>query len=155
MQAGRRDLPRGIDSGALLDLFPDVSRFRPLLALVLVALWLPATLHCEIEATGLLDAIACCESESHPDSAAADCSTDSCEIAEGAFAAPAATALGAAPVLCVLAEVFPNTPPDKAVAAPPLSGVIVAAAAPPEINRSWSFAARAAPLPGAPASVLR
>ena len=59
-----------------------MRRFRALLAVLLALLWLPATLHCGLEAADLL-ASHCAEDDGHGCSpTAADCSSDACGIVE-------------------------------------------------------------------------
>ncbi len=57
-----------------------MRRFRAFAALVLLALWLPATLHCALEEAGLLHADGCC-AEQNVD----HCDTDACAILETGF----------------------------------------------------------------------
>lgn len=54
-----------------------VRRFRSFTALLLLALWLPVTLHCDLEAAGLMGAegFDCCSTEQ-------SCSNDGCSAIE-------------------------------------------------------------------------
>jgi hypothetical protein len=127
-----------------------MSRLRPFLAVLLLAAWLPATLHCALEAAGCTRAEDCCDG--HADGG---CTRDSCDTLEAGFLKPAAlhvalpqfSADAAASLLDSLC------PPLRAPAArllPPVTGVTAAVAAPPEVARTWRFAVRAAPAPRAP-----
>jgi hypothetical protein len=101
-----------------------VSRLRRLLALALVALWLPATLHCALEAS--------------------DTPADACNLIEDASFKPANdTALLPPPALCagLLRFVAPN---PTLVLTPPPSGLSDRIEPPPEVARTWHFTARAA-----------
>ncbi|HEX2852001.1 MAG TPA: hypothetical protein VHO24_02095 [Opitutaceae bacterium] len=128
--------------------------FRPVIALLLLAVWLPATLHCEVEAAGVTLGSSCCtETDSHGASAAGEtCETDGCGIVEGGFTSSTSLSVSAplpvfnASPIWALASI-----PVLAPAAPPVTGVIEALAAPPGTASCWLFVTRAAPLPGAPA----
>lgn len=54
-----------------------MSRLRALITAVLLVLWMPATSHCALEATGLLQESQAC--------AANDCGGDSCKSVEGSL----------------------------------------------------------------------
>lgn len=117
-----------------------MRRLRSLTAWLLLALWLPATLHCSLDRAGVLgESQACIES----------CATDNCDVLESGFChstsdvlkVPAPTALTC---LCCLLEITPET-----IVLPLLSPARTSS--PPELARTWQFTARAAPLPGAPA----
>ena len=127
-----------------------MSRLRPLIAILLLALWLPATLHCALEAAGCLRAEECCDG--HTDSA---CTRDACDTLETGFVKPAALHV-------VLPPFFPDTAArlldafcplllaPTALLLPPDTGVTGTVAAPPEVARTWHFLVRAAPAPRAP-----
>ena len=51
-----------------------MSRWRFLVAWIILASWMPATLHCALEAAGVLEVGACCDSDAH----AAEATTDEC-----------------------------------------------------------------------------
>lgn len=119
-----------------------MSRLRRLIAVALLALWLPATLHCALGEAGFdslfacIDTSSCCDHEAPP--------RDSCDLVEtGAFKPAANTAVLAAPVLsaCLLSFVVPVSALDLT---PPPSALSERIIAPPEVARTWHFAARAA-----------
>lgn len=123
-----------------------------MLALALVALWLPATLHCALTAAGLDDLFLCVDSLHAPcdHSAPSGRPVDACNVIEDASFKPASdTAVLPPPTLCagLLCFVVPPTAVDRS---PPLTGVSDRIAAPPEVARTWHFSARAAPPARAP-----
>lgn len=126
-----------------------MSRLRQLVALLLMSLWLPATLHCALEAAGFEIVFVC---HDHETGAASDgqCTDDACHALEGfAFKPAANTAVLTLPSLCACLLCF-VTPPPAISLTPPPSGISDRIAAPPEVARTWHFVARAAPQPGAP-----
>lgn len=132
-----------------------VFRFpRALVAFVLAVLWLPATLHCDLDAIQLFAAHvdSCCSTacDAHP--AAADdapCTTGSCAVVEEGAYRPCHDNLGvAAPELIVvanLAEIW------TALAVEQRAELVVRPAeSPPAHGRPWQFVRRAAQSPRAP-----
>ncbi|WP_414662790.1 hypothetical protein [Horticoccus sp. 23ND18S-11] len=129
-----------------------VNSARRIAAILLLALWLPALLHCRLEAAGVLFGAGCCDDD-HASAAASpeSCEGDSCGVAEGEFTSPSSTVIAAsAPVLhaCLLDVALAWPAPD--VSPPPLEGIVEADSAPPEVVRTWVFVSRAAPSPRAP-----
>jgi hypothetical protein len=119
-----------------------MRRLRSLIACLLLALWLPATLHCSLEQAGLLG---------EKDGCAEQCATDNCVVLERGFFKSAVVVVKApapslAICLCCLIEIAPET-----IIAPLVSPAQTDT--PPELARTWQFAVRAAPLPGAPSGV--
>jgi hypothetical protein len=117
-----------------------VPALRRIAALLLVALWLPATLHCRVEVTLGVD---CCATDGAKD--ATDCPDDPCGAIESSQFKSTSHALTVpAPVLC--ACLFDNglVPPPVEVAAPLVVGVSEEAASPPEVRQSRHFLARSA-----------
>ncbi|MBM3854873.1 MAG: hypothetical protein FJ399_17265 [Verrucomicrobia bacterium] len=126
---------------------------RRLAAFLLVALWLPAMLHCRLEAAELIFDAKCCGAAERPPLPAADhgCTTDSCEVAEGEFTVPPALVLKApsvdsGQVALIAASIWS----PAAVAAPPVTGLVPASAAPPELARPWVLLAPGPLSPRAP-----
>ncbi|MEO7798141.1 MAG: hypothetical protein ABIY47_10500 [Opitutaceae bacterium] len=131
-----------------------MSRLRHFVALLLLALWLPATLHCGVEALGWDFGSGCCADGESPAAATktnAGCESDGCGTIESGFRAPSSFAAAPAPWLS-FAICFWTVPPSAGLAplSPPATGVVEALAAPPEISRCRVFVMRAALLPGAP-----
>jgi len=129
-----------------------VSRFRPLIALVLLTLWLPITQHCGLEAAGLIEAEAahadssCCHEVSDP------CTHDGCAVVESGFTKPALAALKVAPPAEVCADLLglPLWTPVPADA-PALS--VVSPDRPLDWVPARHFVRRAAPLSRAPSTL--
>lgn len=117
---------------------------RRLIALVLVALWLPATLHCDLEAAGLEIGVLCHDHDT-PEAAAAHCSDDACHaIEDAAYTAVVLTKLVGVISFSVLA-LLPEPPDLPAATLSPASTDV-----PLEVPRSWQFTTRAAPPARAP-----
>ena len=144
-----RPSPAGMATAALtppepLRLFPAVQRLFRLIALLLLTLWVPATLHCGFEAAGLGGMFAC-DDEHHSGTT----SRDACDVVENGWfkLANHPTSLPA-PILCP--DLFCFVTPPPVLLTPPLVGVTEAEAAPPDIARHWQFAFRATLSPRAP-----
>jgi hypothetical protein len=125
-----------------------VQLARRLAALLLLALWLPATLHCALAVISPFDSTGtCCTDE--PASVGDDpCATDSCAVLESNLVRPDGDELVVpTPVvvagLWYLIEITPET-----VIVPTVSPE--RAHCPPELARTWQFVARAALPPRAP-----
>jgi hypothetical protein len=59
-----------------------LSRLRKLAALLLVALWLPATLHCQLEGLGLDAIFACADDAAEAAHSNDECTDDGCQTIE-------------------------------------------------------------------------
>lgn len=119
-----------------------VTAVRRVFVLLLLTLWVPALLHCRIEAAGFA-AEGCCAGEKQAPRDLS-CDDDSCEIAEGAFTA---SQVVDAPAPCLFLPLESLLAPQAALVIcvePPALGVIESAAAPPEIAPTWAFRVRAA-----------
>lgn len=117
---------------------------RRVVAVLLLSLWLPATLHCDLEAAGLDLALLCHEHAEAVD-LAAPCADETCHAVESTdYTAFALTKLIDAPVLTLIALL----PPPREL--PVTAAVLARIAAPPELPRRWQFAHRAALPPRAP-----
>ncbi|MFZ5496196.1 MAG: hypothetical protein ACOZE5_12790 [Verrucomicrobiota bacterium] len=130
-------------------MFPaSVPRLRPLIALLLTALWLPATLHCRLEAASFYEADECCADEQTANTS--DCKDDACPTVEDALYKESSQDLKiAAPATCVCFVCLAPVTADETVAEPALSPA--RHAPPPELGVTWQFVARAAPPVRAPA----
>lgn len=116
-----------------------MRRLRFLAAWWLLALWLPATLHCSLDQAGVFG-------ETQP--CAEACATDNCDVLEsGLFNSAGVSLKVPAPsvllCLCCLTEVAPEPPVVPALSP---EGTV----SPPELARTWQFTARAALPPRAP-----
>ena len=125
-----------------------MSRLRSFTSLLLLTLWLPATLHCALEMGSPFDsASACCTGEN---AAVGDdhCAIDNCAVLESNLVRPVGDDLVVpAPVLltclCCLIESTPET-----IIVPTVSPERTHC--PPELARTWQFVERAALSPRAP-----
>lgn len=128
--------------------FPSVLRLRRLLTFALLALWLPATLHCDLEAAGLALPFIC---HDHDTATRSDwpCADDECHALDGAsYTAFALTKLVSATVLSVLARL-----PDSIET--PVDGVRPERTdVPRKLRRTWQFDTRAAPPARAPSALV-
>jgi hypothetical protein len=125
-----------------------VQLARRLAALLLLVLWLPATLHCALEVGSLFDSAAtCCTGK--PAAVGDDpCATDNCAVLESHLVRPVGDDLVVpAPValacFCCLIDIPPET-----IIVPTISPERTHC--PPELARTWQFVARAALPPRAP-----
>ncbi|MBL9210653.1 MAG: hypothetical protein JNL92_09290 [Opitutaceae bacterium] len=115
---------------------------------MLLALWLPATLHCDLEAAGVTNILGC---HDHRAAGPAFGTDDHCHSIEGvSYKLDFGSSKSPRPadvILFLLAD-----PRLFTVASPPRRITVESKAAPPEIARTWQFAARAAPPARAPSS---
>lgn len=124
-----------------------MSRLVKLTALLLAALWLPATLHCQIEALGL-DAFWACADQAD-DTMPADCTDDGCQILESGQVVLSKTridfaslpSVARASVGCYLQLAPPALAPE--IFAPRQDEML-------PLQRTWQFVRRAALLARAP-----
>jgi hypothetical protein len=123
--------------------------------MLLLALWLPVTQHCNLVATGLLTdhSTHYCTGDCTPTPATDSCGADHCQSVEDSTYRPSVDTLKVdAPVFalltcwCCLHAISPAT-----IAIPLLTPA--GTSPPPELAPSWLFMTRAAPSPRAP-SVL-
>ena len=132
---------------------PVVSRLAKLVSLVLIAVWLPATLHCRLEGLGL-DALFACPVQTadagHTDNDS--CADDGCQTVEaGQFAfsksrvAPAVLPSPDACLVYCLLQVAPASPVPQIFASHQTETL--------PLQRTWQFARRAA-LPARAPDVL-
>ena len=143
-----------LPAGRLTPLRPPLScfsvlRFRQLACLLLVALWIPATAHCDFEAIGL-DEIFHCATDHHAPTSDAQPS-DTCEVVESGWIkrAPSEIDLTVPAAVCVcLICACTSAPVSLRDVAPP--ALTEHTAAPPELGRTWQFVSRAALSPRAP-----
>ena len=129
---------------------PRVNLLCRLIALLLLCLWLPCTMHCQAEALGWLGSESACCEQSHsqapttPD--CADCSTCSSIESGGYSLAPKVVFVHA--LLALLVPLLPElfAPLRESV---PLT-LPAPDSAPQFLRQSWSFDCRTAPAPRAP-----
>ncbi len=122
-----------------------VLPLRRIVALILLSLWLPATLHCQLEAAGFATISVC--THDHHDSTHSDHDQpkrDACDILEAATFKPAANPTIAPHRLPAWdAPIFVRPTPTLGQL-PALMGVVDFVAPPPEISPTWHFTTRAA-----------
>lgn len=125
-----------------------MTRFTKIAALLLVALWLPATLHCELETLPGFEFLSSCCGGDDAAQPPSGCQDDSCGAVESGLCKiednPTIT-VGLPALLVLAAWDFIAQPPDhsRAQTSP-------ASPAPPELPRVWRFSCRAALPPRAP-----
>lgn len=130
-----------------------ISRLTKFAALLLATLWLPVTLHCQLEGLGL-DALFACDGQpvGTAHTADGDCADDGCQTIEsGKFTiAKSKLDLSLLPGLaCVCVACFQHLAPPAP--APEIFAVRQDETLP--LQRTWQFARRAAPLSRAPSLV--
>ena len=124
-----------------------MSRLARMLLLTLVAVWLPVTLHCRLEAAGFYDADDCCVAE-QPADVAGDCKDDACPTVEDALYKESGQSIKVAAPDISLCFACLALVPEPTAREPELSS---ASQAPPlEIEAAWQFISRAAPPARAP-----
>jgi hypothetical protein len=137
-----------------------VGFFAKFIALALVALWLPVTLHCDLEAAGLLTAhdtthatTDCCATTPSTDQPES-CSNDGCELVEnGLYRSSSALLQVTAPCLTTSTWFFCLQLATLQRPTEPVTPV-VAMEQPPSWVPTWHFARRAAPLSRAPSFLV-
>ena len=128
-----------------------VKKFRSFTALLLLALWMPATSHCLLEDAGWIHHSDCCDPGDGADEHGHDGADGICQVEQGGFHLPK--------FQWVLAKTFPDflchqlsltgllhpetIPPDILRRAPP----------PPALDAAWQFSFRTALPPRAPSFV--
>jgi hypothetical protein len=118
-----------------------------IVAVILVALWVPVTAHCELENISGLKLLDCCAHGSAAPHQDDDCAADGCaEVESGLYKMEEPAVLVDFPLLLALYCV-PWIGDDRLPSA--LTGA-VETDAPPELRQTWQFSCRAAPLVRAP-----
>ncbi len=127
----------------------DMNPLRRSLIILLLALWLPATLHCAIGSSDPFDsAVTCCTDGRTTAAGEGHCTVDNCSMLESDLARLAGDDLVvpapvAFPCLFYRIEIPPET-----IIVPTVSPKRTPC--PPELARTWQFVARAALSPRAP-----
>lgn len=139
-----------VDRSPAVATLTRVKWLRTMAAVVLAVLWLPVSVHCQLEQVPLLDFLSCClheQSSPHQDN---DCEADACAVIEaGLYKSEERRSPLLEPVLVsphlasLLTDVLPR---------PLVGGAVL----PPEASKlsglsgSWQFTSRAALPPRAP-----
>jgi hypothetical protein len=128
-----------------------VKWFKTVLVLALVALWLPATLHCQLEELPGLQFLACCDHDETAPHQDDDCRTDSCAMVEDGLYKTNDSKVTAAPMVArlTIAPTF-TLPTDPQSAG--LEGHLATDKS-PELPVTWQFSRRTALPPRAPSFV--
>jgi hypothetical protein len=122
--------------------------FRRIAALVLLSLWLPATLHCDLEAAGLEIAFVCHDHEV-PVAPVSPCAADACHaIEDAAYTAIVLNKFVGEAALTVIALLPEPVEVPAAAISPERTDV------PRELGRAWQFRTRAAPPVRAPSAAV-
>jgi hypothetical protein len=126
---------------------------RSIAALVLAVIWLPSTLHCGLETAGIFGhADGCCHHDNAATGEPVHCDQGVCGVVESGDYQPTSTLTKIpAPSVALhsfcLLKLAPQLKPVPEIAA------AAEVESPPEIRRTWHFAARAALSPRAPSLV--
>ena len=116
-------------------------RLIKLTALLLIAQWLPATLHCQLESAGFETLFACADQSTHTD--CGDCTGDDCQILESGqiILSKSRFEMAALPVLtCVCVSCYQHL----ALPAPAPEIIALHQEETLVLQRSWQFVRRAA-----------
>ena len=127
-----------------------VNPWKTIISLIILAIWLPATLHCKLENLPGLSFLICCSDEDATPHQEDDCDTDGCAWVESALYKTPDNGPLVAPVVLVLSA-FVAAPDDKELAEPESNFRLNLF--PPELPQNWHFSRRAAPQPRAPSFV--
>ena len=124
---------------------------RTITVLALVALWLPVSVHCQLEQLPGLEFLSCCDHEDttapHQDD---DCEGDGCAVVEsGLYKTEERQNSLTAPNFPPVKFQSPQTPITSA----PAVRAFVHGTAPPELSCIWQFSFRTALPPRAPSFV--
>ncbi len=124
---------------------------RKSVLIVLLALWLPATLHCGLELVPSLSFLRCGEHQDEKSHQTAGCDEDFCATVEsGCYRVEDHPSVGVPPVPTVAAGGMDWLVEDLLPERPLLP---VAQPSPPDLSRIWQFSYRAALPPRAPSFV--
>jgi hypothetical protein len=127
-----------------------MSRSARLLWLLLMAIWLPATLHCRLEAAGLEPAHECC-AENGAQASAGDCRDDPCPTVEENLFKESSQGLTVSAPSAWDCDLDGAMMPGACASIPTVPALSPARhAPPPELEAAWQFMARAAPPARAP-----
>jgi hypothetical protein len=119
----------------------------------MAVLWLPVSIHCDLEQIPLLDFLSCCPDEDLPPHQDADCETDGCVVVEsGLYKTEERRVSLPAPDLS-LSEAPSWQAGSLVVPTPLLFSSAPRRVPPPELPTGWCFAHRAAMPPRAPTFV--
>ena len=134
----------------LSHIFSTVNWLKPTIALLLVALWVPLTTHCDLARLPGFEFLACADQAGSPPHSDKDCTTDACAVVEsGSYLIEEQPLTLPAPVL-LLVFVTPLTADELDTSPRDLD---LTDSAPPEHSHIWQFSFRTALPPRAPSLV--
>jgi hypothetical protein len=125
----------------------DVNWLRITLSTFLAVLWLPVSVHCQLEQLPLLEFLSCCP---HPDSLPhqdGDCETDACAVLESGFYKTEEQQFPLPDPFDFPVTTLPSLPAGLTTS---IWLNLSQTEAPPELACSWQFSVRAALAPRAP-----
>ena len=120
-----------------------MSSLRRISAVLLIAIWLPAVLHCRIE--GFLGLECCAEQGSHQSGKQKSCEGDICDALEAGVIKSSTDQITVAPAqvcLCLICQAI--TPEFLPLSESSAFASFQETSAPPEIIQSWHFLSRTA-----------
>ena len=122
------------------------------IAVLLLALWLPVTSHCQMETILGLNFLGCCQQEQGAPHQDSGCDEDLCaSIEAGFYQVENPPRLVAAPPVWLMAGGFAGWSDAPLSPEPPGTGAIDV---PPELSVTWQFSFRVALLPRAPTVIF-
>ena len=124
---------------------------KTVLPLALVAFWLPATLHCQLEELPGLQFLACCDHETKSPHQDDDCRTDSCAMVEDGLYKTNESTGSVVSSAVQLMEGFAFAPSTATQSAG--RHILRATDIPAELPATWQFSQRTALPPRAPSLV--
>lgn len=116
-------------------------------AMVLLALWVPAVCHCDLERLPGLQFLSCCQhlgTAPHQDN---DCEEDDCAVVESGFYQMEKQSAGVPSPLLLPRNLLP---PQGITIPAEVPGWLRSTTSPPELPRIWQFNCRTARSPRAP-----
>jgi hypothetical protein len=134
------------------DVLSPVKSLFSIAAFLLLAVWLPATNHCTLDASGVIEALACDHDEAATENCDHDCTADVCERIETAsFGKDVKTLKVLPPPLALAALILAIAP--AATGPEPSSATWEDSPEVRLLQRTWVFAQRAAVPARAPDAV--
>ena len=122
--------------------------WKNMLVAAMLALWVPATVHCQLEILPGFEFLACCDHENEAPHQDDDCETDVCQLIEsGLYKIEDNPAPLLRPGLAPPQFLLPALPLELS---PALTAQVRPDSPPPDLSPCWRFVFRAAAPPRAP-----
>ncbi|MBI5772854.1 MAG: hypothetical protein HZA89_03810 [Verrucomicrobia bacterium] len=118
-----------------------VNRLKTIVAMMLLAVWLPATSHCLLEIAGVIHESDCCANAQGAEEPGHDAADGNCQIEAGNYRLPKPGSFVLSPVFMPCLSLLLVSPALDLTAPVPGFG---ANAPPPELPVSWCFLWRTA-----------